>query len=158
MQTFNTYFQSPIGWVEIKGTHEHVTSVMVYDEAKEDVHINSIEVLELCKQELQQYFAGTLQQFTVPLAPQGTAFQQQVWRALTGVPYGCTASYRDIAIAIANPKGVRAVGLANSKNPLAIIVPCHRVIGANGTLTGYAGGLDKKAWLLQHEEVTGLKW
>ena len=108
----------------------------------------------LAAEQLQAYFAGNLQQFSLPLAAGGTAFQQQVWQALTTVPYGKTASYGDIAKAINNPKGVRAVGLANGKNPIGIIVPCHRVIGANGTLTGYAGGVDKKAWLLVHEGVS----
>lgn len=103
------------------------------------------------------YFAKELTQFELPLCASGTLFQQQVWQALTTVPYGKTASYGDIAKAINNPKGVRAVGLANGKNPLGIIVPCHRIIGANGTLTGYAGGLDKKAWLLAHEGITGVK-
>ena len=159
MQTFNTYFQSPIGWVEIKGTHEHVTSVMVYDEAKEDVHINSIEVLELCKQELQQYFAGTLQQFTVPLAPQGTAFQQQVWHELTKIPYGDMTTYGKIAADLHDPNKSRAVGTANGQNPIWIILPCHRVVGENGKLTGYAGGLWRKEWLLEHEgKISGKRY
>lgn len=102
--------------------------------------------------QLQQYFAGTLTQFSLPLTASGTVFQQQVWQALCRLPFGQTCSYADIARAIANPKAVRAVGAANGKNPIAIVVPCHRVIGANGTLTGYAGGLDNKAWLLAHEQ------
>ena len=150
MQTFNTYFQSPIGWVEIKGTHEYVTSVMVYDEAKE-VAINSIAVLEQCKQELQQYFAGILQEFTVPLQPQGTLFQKQVWQELTKIPYGDTKSYGKIATDLQDPNKSRAVGTANGQNPIWIILPCHRVIGENGKLTGYAGGLWRKEWLLEHE-------
>ncbi|MBV2129587.1 methylated-DNA--[protein]-cysteine S-methyltransferase [Arsukibacterium indicum] len=101
--------------------------------------------------QLQQYFAGTLTQFSLPLTATGTVFQQQVWQALCRLPFGQTCSYADIAREIANPKAVRAVGAANGKNPIAIVVPCHRVIGSNGTLTGYAGGLDNKAWLLAHE-------
>ena len=110
------------------------------------------ELTELAASQLQQYFAGSLTRFSLPLAAAGTAFQQQVWQALSQLSFGQTCSYADIARAIANPKAVRAVGAANGKNPIAIVVPCHRVIGANGTLTGYAGGLDNKAWLLAHEQ------
>ncbi|RUO63553.1 methylated-DNA--[protein]-cysteine S-methyltransferase [Pseudidiomarina insulisalsae] len=109
-------------------------------------------VLKRASAQLASYFAGTLEQFDLPLRPQGTAFQQQVWQTLASIPFGSTTSYADIARSIANPKGVRAVGMANSKNPLAIVIPCHRVIGANGQLTGYAGGIDKKEWLLRHEK------
>jgi methylated-DNA-[protein]-cysteine S-methyltransferase len=150
------YLNSPLGLLEITASEQGLTNVSFCDAANRKV--SQHPTLERAAEQLKAYFLKELTEFDLPLAATGTAFQQKVWRALTGVPYGRTASYRDIAIAIANPKGVRAVGLANSKNPLAIIVPCHRVIGANGTLTGYAGGLDKKAWLLQHEEVTGLKW
>jgi len=107
---------------------------------------------ETAAQQLQQYFAGSLTQFSLPLSANGTAFQQQVWQSLCQLPFGQTCSYADIARQIANPKAVRAVGAANGKNPIAIVVPCHRVIGANGTLTGYAGGLQNKAWLLNHEQ------
>jgi methylated-DNA-[protein]-cysteine S-methyltransferase len=107
----------------------------------------------MAAQQLTEYFNGSRTTFELPLAPAGTAFQQQVWRALLDISYGHTACYGDIARAINNPKGVRAVGLANSRNPIAIIIPCHRIIGANGTLTGYAGGLDKKEWLLRLENA-----
>ncbi len=114
------------------------------------------ELLDLAVMQLQQYFKGQRQEFT-ELMPyfhdQGTQFQRQVWQALLDIPYGETCSYSDIAQVLNNPKAVRAVGAANGKNPLAIVVPCHRVIGANGTLTGYAGGLDKKQWLLQFEQA-----
>ncbi|NVD08703.1 methylated-DNA--[protein]-cysteine S-methyltransferase [Vibrio sp. JPW-9-11-11] len=104
-------------------------------------------------QELQEYFTGQRQQFTLPLAAVGTPFQQQVWQALTQIPFGHTWSYQDIAEAIGKPKAVRAVGLANGKNPISIIVPCHRVIGKNGKLTGYAGGVERKAKLLALERT-----
>lgn len=107
---------------------------------------------EAAASQLQHYFAGRLTSFDLPLAAAGTAFQQQVWQALGKLPFGQTCSYADIAREIANPRAVRAVGAANGKNPIAIVVPCHRVIGANGSLTGYAGGLDNKAWLLAHEK------
>ncbi len=103
------------------------------------------------RQQLEEYFSGARQQFTLKLAAQGTAFQQQCWAALCDIPYGETRSYGDQARAIANEKAVRAVGLANGRNPIGIVVPCHRVIGANGALTGYAGGIERKQWLLAHE-------
>lgn len=100
---------------------------------------------------LDAYFAGRGTRFDVPLAPAGTAFQQAVWKALRDIPYGATASYAEIARRIGRPRAVRAVGAANARNPIAIIVPCHRVIGADGTLTGYAGGLERKRALLALE-------
>ena len=102
-------------------------------------------------QEYEEYFAGTRKQFEAPTDPQGTDFQKQVWAMLKTIPFGQTWSYQDLAIAINNPKAVRAVGLANGKNPISIIVPCHRVIGKNGKLTGYAGGLENKCHLIKHE-------
>lgn len=103
--------------------------------------------------EFEAYFAGRLQRFTLPLAASGTAFQQTVWQALCDIPYGETRSYGDIARAIGKPNAMRAVGAANGRNPLSIIVPCHRVIGQNGSLTGYAGGLEIKKALLQLENI-----
>lgn len=107
--------------------------------------------LEQAILELQQYFAGERQQFSLTLAPSGSRFQQQVWQALGAIPFAHSCSYGAIAHHLHNPKAVRAVGAANGRNPIAIVVPCHRVIGANGSLTGYAGGLHRKLWLLQHE-------
>ena len=103
--------------------------------------------------QLEEYFAGRLQRFTIPLSLEGTAFQRSVWRALKAIPYGKTVSYGDISKKIGNPRASRAVGAANGQNPVSIIVPCHRVIGADRTLTGYAGGLQRKAWLLEHEGI-----
>ena len=108
-------------------------------------------VLEQATRELDAYLAGALTMFTVPLAPRGTPFQLAVWRALVLIPCGERVAYRDIARAIGRVGADRAVGAANGQNRIAIIIPCHRVIGADGTLTGYAGGLDKKRWLLEHE-------
>lgn len=102
--------------------------------------------------QLREYFRGDRFQFSLPLVFQGTTFQKQVWQALRQIPYGETRTYKDIAEAIGSPKAIRAVGNANNKNPLSIVVPCHRVIGANGSLTGYGGGLDKKQYLLQFEK------
>lgn len=112
-------------------------------------------VLAAARAQLDGYFAGEQKTFDLPLAPRGTDFQRQVWAALSRIPYGETTSYRDIAAAIGRPRAVRAVGAANGRNPLAIIIPCHRVIGADGTLTGYGGGLPIKRWLLDHEAARG---
>ena len=101
--------------------------------------------------ELEEYFEGKRKRFTVPLQPQGTEFQQSVWKILKEIPYGETRSYKQQAINLNNLKGIRAVASANGKNRIAIIIPCHRVIGENGDLTGYAGGLKRKSWLLDHE-------
>ncbi|MCA8974064.1 MAG: methylated-DNA--[protein]-cysteine S-methyltransferase [Planctomycetes bacterium] len=105
------------------------------------------------RRQLAEYFAGRRREFELPLAPRGTPFQLEVWAALRTIPFGSTCSYADIAARIGRPNAVRAVGAANGRNPIAIIVPCHRVIGRDGSLTGYAGGLDRKRRLLQHERT-----
>lgn len=102
--------------------------------------------------QLSEYFDGSRTTFSLPLDIEGTEFQQQAWLALARIPYGHTVSYSEQATSIGRPRAVRAIGTANSKNPIAIVLPCHRVIGADGSLTGYAGGMDKKIWLLQHEQ------
>lgn len=111
------------------------------------------EVLTLAKRELDRYFAGTLKTFSVATAPQGTPFQCRAWAALCKIPYGATRTYAEQAAAIGSPNAYRAVGLANGRNPIAIIVPCHRVIGANGSLTGFGGGLPRKQFLLELERT-----
>ena len=146
---FSQYIDSPLGPVKISATSSGICQVLFTDIVETAV---PSPLTALAAEQLQAYFAGTLQQFSLPLAVSGTVFQQQVWQALCTVPFAATCSYADIARQINNIKAVRAVGAANGRNPIAIIVPCHRVIGANGTLTGYAGGLDKKAWLLKHEQ------
>ncbi len=107
--------------------------------------------LKAAAEQLVAYFEGELTDFTIPLAIVGTEFQRSVWAGVSGIPFGETNSYRDVAVAIGRARAVRAVGAANAANPLPIVVPCHRVIGSNGTLTGYAGGLEAKRWLLGHE-------
>lgn len=109
------------------------------------------------KQQLTAYFAGSLTEFDLPLQMSGTPFQQQVWQALKIIPYGTTLSYGELAQQIGQPTASRAVGLSNGRNPVSIVVPCHRVIGANGKLTGYGGGLERKQWLLDHERLTRMK-
>ena len=112
-------------------------------------------LLEEAARQLQEYFAGCRREFSLPLAPRGTEFQRQVWHALEGIPYGETRTYGEIARAIGKSKACRAVGMANHRNPLSILVPCHRVVGADGSLTGYGGGLEAKQFLLELEKRHG---
>jgi O-6-methylguanine DNA methyltransferase len=112
-------------------------------------------VLAAARDQLEAYFAGDLTAFDLPLAPVGTPFQQRVWSALVEIPFGETVSYGSLAIRLGRPGAARAVGLANGSNPISIIIPCHRVIGSDGRLTGYGGGIDRKAWLLDHEAGRG---
>lgn len=111
-------------------------------------------ILQAAATQLNAYFAGQLKRFDLPLAPVGTTFQEQVWNSLLEIPWGCTRSYGEIAAAIGNPKASRAVGLANNRNPLPIIIPCHRVVGSSGELTGYGGGLEHKICLLRLEQIS----
>ncbi|MFN8021940.1 MAG: methylated-DNA--[protein]-cysteine S-methyltransferase [Acidimicrobiales bacterium] len=113
--------------------------------------LDPTEVLDQAVRELTEYFAGDRQQFDLPLDPVGTPFQQSVWQVLRTIPYAGTMSYGEQARALGDPNKARAVGAANGRNPISIIVPCHRVVGKNGSLTGFAGGIDAKAWLLDHE-------
>ncbi|MGC3873424.1 methylated-DNA--[protein]-cysteine S-methyltransferase [Halomonas sp. GXIMD04776] len=141
---------SPLGFLQIKATEAGITHIDFVDECFEPVKPHPL--IDDCKTQLEEYFQGRRQTFDVPLAPQGTEFQQRVWRQLRAIAFGETCSYAAISRKIGSPKSHRAVGAANGRNPLSIIVPCHRVIGSNGQLTGYAGGLERKKWLLQHEQ------
>lgn len=147
---FSQYINSPLGPVQILATASGISAISFV--ATQQTAEQPSTLTALAAQQLSAYFAGTLSHFNLPLEARGTAFQQQVWQELCAIPFGQTCSYADIARGIDNVKAVRAVGAANGRNPIAIVVPCHRVIGANGTLTGYAGGLDKKDWLLKHEQ------
>ena len=149
MTSYHQAFESPIGIIEVTANQDAVLSVYFKDHA---LNSQSNDVTNLAVSQLTEYFDGKRFDFDLPLDPQGTAFQQSVWRSLQTIEYAKTCSYLNIAEALDNPKGVRAVGAANGKNPISVIIPCHRVIGKNGTLTGYAGGIDRKAWLLQHEQ------
>ncbi|MEG2655908.1 MAG: methylated-DNA--[protein]-cysteine S-methyltransferase [Clostridium sp.] len=144
------YYNSPIGMVEIIASDRAIISVMFVDEAKEN--LEETEILKECIKQLDEYFNGTRREFDIECEVQGTEFQKNAWKALMKIPYGETWSYKQQAIQIGNEKATRAVGNANSKNLISIIIPCHRVIGANKSLTGYAGGLNRKQWLLQHEK------
>lgn len=147
-------FQSPIGIVEIVGTKDVITSILFSEKDTVDFPVNpdSPQVIVDCQQQLEEYFKGQRMEFDFPVTSTGTPFQQKVWSALTEVPYATTVSYGAIAKAVGSDKAVRAVGNANSKNKLTIVVPCHRIIGATGKLTGYAGTLTRKEWLLRHEK------
>lgn len=149
---YTDYLTSPLGTIEIQASAQGVRQVSFIDVAPK--RTDPSEHTTACKQQLEKYFTGTRQTFDLVLDAQGTDFQQQVWQQLRTIPFGQSCSYQAIADALHNPKAVRAVGAANGKNPIAIIVPCHRVIGSNGTLTGYAGGLKRKAWLLEHEGLS----
>ena len=155
----SVYYNSPIGLLQIKNSGNAITEVSFED--KEGRPTESGEkispdqpispVLKKCIAQLDDYFSGKLFQFDLNLAQKGTAFQQQVWSELVKIRYGRTTSYLALSKSIGNEKAIRAVGTANGRNNIAIIVPCHRVIGSNGSLVGYAGGLWRKHWLLDHE-------
>ena len=148
---FSDTMNTPVGPVLIKASAQGITEVDFVDSQCEQLHPG--ELTRRCKWQLQEYFDGKRKSFDLPLDLQGTKFQRSVWDRLTNIPFGKAVSYRDIANLLNNPKAVRAVGAANGKNPVAIIVPCHRVIGADRSLTGYAGGLHRKSWLLEHEGI-----
>ena len=143
------YYDSPIGLIEIAGTSTAVIALNFVEERCWEVASNWL-VAEAVRQ-IDEYFDGKRRDFDIEMTLEGTDFQQQVWRQLRKVPYGCVASYQDIAKGVGRPTAVRAVGAANGRNPIAIMVPCHRIIGKNGHLVGYGSGLWRKEWLLKHE-------
>lgn len=147
-------YPSPIGAIKITGTDQAIIAITFTEKESVETpfHSDVPQVIKNCYTQLDEYFAGKRHKFSVPYYLDGTHFQGEVWRALTTIPYGETRSYQDIAVSIQNEKAVRAVGHANGKNKLNIIIPCHRLIGANGNLTGYAGGIWRKKWLLEHEK------
>ncbi len=150
MSVFTVVVDSPVGPLRLSASADHLVGV-AFDGGPPSPGNVSHPILRAAARELAEYFAGNRRSFTVPCAPSGTSFEERVWKALTDIPSGETRSYGDVARAIGKKNAVRAVGGANHRNPLAIIVPCHRVIGSDGGLRGYGGGLDKKAWLLEHE-------
>ncbi len=143
-------YKSPIGVIEIRGTSQGITSIDFNEEGETSKKIP--DCLVDCYNQLNEYFNGQRKDFFLKLIINATDFQMQVYEKLREIPYGRTASYKDIAIAINNEKAVRAVGGANNKNKHAIVVPCHRIIGHNGSLVGYGSGLWRKEWLLEHEQ------
>lgn len=159
MQNEIAFYQSPLGLLQIKNTGSCISGLLFVNSCKGD-NINEQElsfakpqstVLQHCIKQLDEYFSGTRTAFTVETMQLGTAFQLTVWNELCNIPFGRTTSYLELSKKIGNVKAIRAVGTANGKNSIAIIVPCHRVIGSNGSLVGYAGELWRKQWLLEHE-------
>ena len=142
-------YNSPVGNLLLRADGDFITEVSFA--GKELVVSDDCELLRKCVAELKMYFEGMLKEFTIPLKLIGTDFRKKCWEALRTIPYGETISYKELAIKIGNPKACRAVGGANHHNPIVIIVPCHRVIGSGGSLTGFGGGLDKKRFLLELE-------
>jgi methylated-DNA-[protein]-cysteine S-methyltransferase len=141
---------SPLGFIKIVGNGQGITSLTVLNSEEKITNIVPQE-LEDCVNQLNEYFKGALQQFSFNINPKGTEFQKGVWEKLLSIPFGKTTSYLELSKQLGDIKAIRAVANANSKNPLWIVVPCHRVIGSDGSLTGYAGGLQRKQWLLEHE-------
>lgn len=141
---------SPLGFTKIVGDVDGITQVTVLNSQEKETDIIPVE-LEDCAIQLKEYFEGIRTQFNLKLNAEGTDFQKRVWAALEQIPHGKTTSYLELSKTLGDVKAIRAVANANGKNPLWIIVPCHRIIGSNGSLTGYAGGLHRKQWLINHE-------
>jgi methylated-DNA-[protein]-cysteine S-methyltransferase len=160
---YYTVYESPIQTLRLISDGRSLTGLYMMSEKhlltpQDDwVEDESVAPFPETKQQLTAYFAATLTEFELPLQIQGTLFQQRVWEALKTIPHGTTMSYGELAQQIGQPKASRAVGLANGQNPISIVVPCHRVIGANGKLTGYGGGIERKQWLLNHERLMRMK-
>ncbi|WP_431108249.1 methylated-DNA--[protein]-cysteine S-methyltransferase [Winogradskyella poriferorum] len=144
------YIETPLGYAKIIGDQDGITSVSIVD-TNEDTSESIPESLLDCTTQLKAYFNNQLKTFDLKLNPEGSDFQKKVWKQLEKIPYGKTISYLELAKQLGDAKTIRAAASANGKNPLWIIVPCHRVIGTDGSLTGYAGGLHRKQWLLNHE-------
>jgi methylated-DNA-[protein]-cysteine S-methyltransferase len=151
---------SPLGTITLQANDSGLLGVWFMTQTTQPValgaHTPDHPIIELATQQLTEYFQAGRRSFSVPIAAKGTDFQRRVWQALTTINFGETWSYQDLAHAIGQPSAARAVGMANGKNPISIIVPCHRVIGKKGTLTGYAGGVERKAWLLKHEGILAI--
>lgn len=150
MNTHIHIIPTPLGQLTIIGDANTINT-LTFKEGLAGTHEPLPDMMLQCVAELEAYFGGSLRQFTFPVAQPGTQFQQTVWQELTMIPYATTISYMQLAKRINNPQSIRAVGTTNGKNRIAIAVPCHRVIGSDGSLTGYAGGLWRKKWLLEHE-------
>lgn len=146
------YYETHIGKIGIVENGTAITHIYFGEILTKDINIIETSLLKKANQQLQEYFTGKRKHFDLPLAPQGTEFQRKVWAALQDIPYGATYSYKDVAENVGNIKACRAVGMANNRNPIPLFIPCHRVIGANGSLVGYAGGLDIKKKLLETEK------
>ena len=157
---FYSRMKSPIGDLTLTSDGEALTGLYMREQKYRPQQAREWQrdddALAQVRAQLQAYFGGELREFNLRLAAEGSQFQKRVWQALCDIPYGETISYGELARRIGRPGGARAVGLANGRNPIAIVVPCHRVIGAGGSLTGYGGGLERKRWLLAHESTGSL--
>lgn len=151
--THKIFLETPLGYLAIGGSKNSISEIIFSPQSEEDTPTSS-PALERAKEQLQQYFNGERTTFDLPLAPNGTNFQQKVWCELEKIPFGKTLSYAQLSLELENPLAIRAVAAANGKNKLMIVTPCHRVIGSDGSLTGYAGDLWRKKWLLEHEQAT----
>lgn len=145
------FIETPVGILELKGDAEGLASVLFKDAENVMVSEKIPKELKETVNQLQEYFEGKRKEFNLILSPEGTDFQKKVWKQLEQIPFGKTTSYQQMANQLGDPKVIRAAASANGKNPISIIIPCHRVIGTDGSLTGYAGGLHRKKWLLEHE-------
>jgi methylated-DNA-[protein]-cysteine S-methyltransferase len=151
VKMYRAFYKSPIGDIEITGTAKEICSVDFVKGKKRGKATPLSPALKECVKQLDEYFRGTRRIFELMLRLEGTEFQLDVWQALLDVDYGRTASYREIAHAVGRPAATRAVGNTNRINPIGIVIPCHRIIGADGALVGYGGGLWRKEWLIEHE-------
>lgn len=150
---FSTQFKSPLGYIEVTSNKTNITGLRFNKGPVKIISDKIPQVLSKCLRELEEYFSGKRKTFTIPVKMEGTPFQQRVWGELRKIPHGKTISYGDLAKKIGNPKASRAVGMANNKNQVSIIIPCHRVIGSDGKLVGYASGLSYKEGLLELEGI-----
>lgn len=154
LDEFYGVYDTELGKIFISSNGDSITSVSLKNQNILDIKERRTTLTDKAALQINEYFAGKRKAFDVPIAPKGTEFQQKVWQALREIPYGQTRSYKEVAIAIGNPKGSRAVGMANHKNPILLLIPCHRVIGSKGSLVGFAVGVDVKERLLQIERIS----
>jgi methylated-DNA-[protein]-cysteine S-methyltransferase len=148
------YYRTPVGIAKITAEDDYITSINITDDEGALIEEPASSVLKMAIDQFDEYFAGERQKFDLPIKQSGTEFQQQVWQQLLNIDYGTTISYAQLSNQMKSPLAIRAIAAANGKNSLWIVVPCHRVIGSDGSLTGYAGGLWRKQWLLEHEATT----
>ncbi len=153
IECYYTYYESPLGLIKIGGTDSYITELSFLDNSNQlEYGIPGVsDLLHECTEQLIEYFQGRRKAFEIPVHQEGTEFQKGVWNELLQIPYGKTISYLDLSKRLGDPKAVRAVANSNGKNKIMLLVPCHRVIGTDRTLVGYAGGMQRKKWLLQHE-------
>lgn len=150
----HAFLQTPIGTAKITGNEYGISEITVLDEERPST-VNPLGIVGECMQQMNEYFNGERTEFSVKLNPKGTDFQKRVWNELLTVPFGQRTSYMKQTLQMGNKKAIRAVASANGKNPIWILIPCHRVVGSDGSLTGYAGGIWRKKWLLEHESPSG---